>query len=363
VRPRRKLFAATGLGSMLVVEIVLVTPYLERASSALDKPDLRWLSVAVFTELVSMAAFARVQRRMLSAGGTRVSLRRIGALTYAANALSVTFPGGTALSSGYVFKRLRSWGATVPAAGFTIVASGLLSTLSFALLAVVGLAAAGGSAAGSVTVLAGAAALGVAVLLVRRRCTPALLVRVAGRGLTLSNRILHRAPQTGMAGLHRIVGELSAIRPRSRDWLAGLGFAGLNWVADLGCLVACFEAVDAGRFSLVLLLVAYLAGMGTAGLTVLPGGLGPVDAAMIFALTQGGVGAVPATAAVLLYRVISLALVVTLGWLIWAATWLADRRRSAPVTSPAAAAGRPAGSMSDRVGITAPPVALTAARC
>jgi putative heme transporter len=344
VSPRWKLAAVLGLGTALVVEIVLVTPYVERASSALDKPDLRWLSVAVFTELVSMAAFARVQRRMLSAGGTRVSLRRIGALTYAANALSVTFPGGTALSSGYVFKRLRSWGATVPAAGFTIVASGLLSTLAFALLAVVGLAVAGGSAAGSVVVLAAATLLGAAVLVVRRRCTPALVVRVAGRGLAVSNRLLHRSPEAGVAALHRIVSELSAIRPRSRDWLAGLGYAGLNWVADLGCLAACFEAVDAGRFSLVLLLVAYLAGMGTSSLTMLPGGLGPVDAAMIFALTQGGVNAVAATAAVLLYRVISLALVVALGWLIWAATWLADRRRPRSLVQPAAAAARPVSS-------------------
>ena len=87
--------------------------------------------------------------------------------------------------------------------------------------------------------------------------------------------------------------ELSAIKPRNRDWLAGLGFAELNWVADLACLAACCHAVGANGSSLLLVMVAYIAGMSTSGLSLLPGGLGVVDAAMIFALTQGGVSTVP----------------------------------------------------------------------
>ena len=157
-RAKWKLLAFVLLGAVLVAEVVLVAPYLERAWSALDRPDLRWLALAVVTELMSMGAFARVQRRMLSAGGARVPMCRMAALTYAANALSVSIPAGTALSSGYVFKRLRTWGATVPAAGFTIVASGLLSTLSFALLAVVCAVWAGNGGLGSLLVVAGAVA-------------------------------------------------------------------------------------------------------------------------------------------------------------------------------------------------------------
>jgi uncharacterized protein (TIRG00374 family) len=330
VRRRKwKLSAFAVLGAVLVAEIVLAVPYLERTSSALDSPDLRWLALALLTELMSMGAFARVQRRMLAAGGARVSMPRMAALTYAANAVSVTFPGGTALSSGYVFKRLRSWGATGPAAGFTIVASGLLSTLSFALLAVLGAVVAGRGGLGSLLVLAGAGAAVVVALIARQHHRPDLLVRVASRGLARANRIRHRAPDAGLGVLHRVAGELSAIRPRSRDWLAGFGFAGLNWVADLACLVASCHAVGATGSSLVLVMLAYLAGMSTSGLSLLPGGLGVVDAAMIFTLTQGGVSTVPATAAVLLYRLISLALVVGLGWLIWGATWLADHRRTA----------------------------------
>ena len=328
-----KIIVVGVLTGVLAIEIIFAAPYLARALSTIESPDGRWLTLAVLAELLSMGAFARVQRRMLRAGGARVPMRRMVSLTYAANAVSVSFPGGTALSSGYVFKRLRSWGATVPAAGFTILASGVLSTVSFALLAVVCAVLAGNGGLGSVLVVAGAALVVLAALITRRHHKPELLLRVAGRGLTRANRILHRTPETGIAGLQRIVRELSAIKPRSRDWLAGLGFAGLNWVADLACLAACCNAVGASGSSLVLVMVAYIAGMSSSGLSLLPGGLGVVDAAMIFALTQGGVSTTLATAGVLLYRLISFALVVSLGWVIWAATWLAERRAAGPVVA------------------------------
>ena len=82
---------------MLVVEGFILGPYLAKAGHAIASPDGRWLSGALFAELVSMAAFARVQRRMLLTGGSRVSVRSMVALTYAANAVSVTLPGGAAL--------------------------------------------------------------------------------------------------------------------------------------------------------------------------------------------------------------------------------------------------------------------------
>jgi uncharacterized membrane protein YbhN (UPF0104 family) len=102
------------LVTMLVVEGFVLGPYLARAGTALANPDLRWLAVAVVAELVSMGAFARAQRRMLITGGSRVSVGQMVALTYAANAVSVTLPGGAALSSAYVFRRLRSWGPPCP---------------------------------------------------------------------------------------------------------------------------------------------------------------------------------------------------------------------------------------------------------
>jgi hypothetical protein len=328
----RRVLVAVFAG-LLVLEIVLVWPYLERAADALTSPDLRWLTLAVVAELISMGAFARVQRRMLFAGGQRAPMRKMVALTYAANAVSVTFPGGTALSSGYVFRRLRSWGATGPAAGFTILASGVLSTVSFALLAVTCAVLAGSGALSSLLVVALIVVAASIALMLRRRRTD-VVWRVAGRGLVRTNRILHRTPDAGLAALQRFAREVSAIKPRLRDWLAGLGFASMNWVADLVCLVASCHAVGAGRSTLVLVMVAYVAGMSASSVSLLPGGFGVVDAAMIFALTSGGVGTVPATAGVLVYRLISVALIVVLGWLAWTVSWISERRSVAAVLDP-----------------------------
>jgi uncharacterized protein (TIRG00374 family) len=331
---RWRLAAFVVLAAMVVVEVVLVAPYFAPAMSDVYRSDLRWLALAVVSELLSMAAFARVQRRMLAAGGTRVRMRRMVALTYVANAVSVSLPGGVALSPGYVFKRLRSWGATVPAAGFTVVASGVLSTLSFALLAVVCAVVAGSGGLSSVVVSAGVGVAAIAVLGTRRHHKPDLLLRLTSRTLVRVNRILHRTPEAGLAGLRRTVAELAAVEPRHRDWLAGFGFAELNWVADLACLVACCHAVGADESSLLLVTVAYVAGKAASSISLVPGGLGVVDAAMIFALTQGGVSTLSATAGVLLYRLISFALVVAIGWLVWGVAWMGEHRGTADFRQP-----------------------------
>ena len=58
-----------GLTALLAVEITLLTPYLVRATDTLTEPNPWWLLVALAAEGMSMGAFARVQRRMLSAAG------------------------------------------------------------------------------------------------------------------------------------------------------------------------------------------------------------------------------------------------------------------------------------------------------
>ncbi|WP_375483982.1 YbhN family protein [uncultured Jatrophihabitans sp.] len=326
---------AIGLVVLLGVEITLVTPYLEKAADALTEPNPWWLLLALGAEGLSMGAFARVQRRMLSAAGQRVGIRSMINLTYAANALSVTFPGGTAISSGYVFKRLRSWGATVPAAGFTVVASGLLSLVGFAVLATFVGISAGDDLTSSVLVVLAALAVVVTTLVLRRRDPAAMVQRAVPISLRRVNRALRRRPDAGLAAVTRFTEGLFAIHPRHRDWLVGLGLAVLNWGADLVCLFACCEAVGADRATVGIVMVAYVAGMSASSISLLPGGVGIVDAAMVLALTSGGVSTVAATAGVVLYRLISFLLVVAVGWVAWISTWMIERRHGVA----AAAAG------------------------
>jgi uncharacterized protein (TIRG00374 family) len=319
---------------VLAIDIEVFRPYVGRAASALGHPNLWWLLIALVAELASMGAFAHVQHRMLSAGGARVPMRRLIVLTYAANAVSVTLPGGTALSSGYTFRRLRKWGASGSLASFTLISSGVLSTVSFALLGLVGGVMAGVQDTDPVVVAAGVLVVLVAVALVRRASRrPDALVHGAERLLAMANQMLRRDPDSGRARIVQFVDEFAQIKPRNLDWTAGLAYAALNWVADLACLVASCRAVGAHGATIDLAVIAYVAGMAVSSLSLLPGGLGVVDAAMILALTHGGLSPVSATAGVLLYRLISFVFIVVLGWVLWAGTWrlehgaVGERRR------------------------------------
>ncbi len=90
-----------------------------------------------------------------------------------------------------------------------------------------------------------------------------------------------------------------------------------NWVADLSCLLACCLAVGADDATLGVVLLAYLAGTSVSGISLVPGGLGVVDTALILILVGNGVGTAHATAAVLLYRALSLGFGLVVGWAAW----------------------------------------------
>ena len=314
---------------LLAAEFTLAEPYVSNAVGTLRHVDAGWVTLAVFTQVSSMMALTRVQRRMLASGGPRVSLARMASVVWAANAVSATLPAGSALSWQYNYRRLRRWGATVPAAGFTLLASGVLSTVTFAVLIVIGAAGSGlGTMLISAAVLVG---LGVpAVLLWRHRAegvTVSSMLLACGRASVVqSYRLVRRSPERALAALDKFVADLTAIRPSRRDWGVGFSLAALNWVADLGCFLACLAAVDVPKWTLGLALIAFVAGKSASSVTFLPGGLGVVDAAMVVALTAGGVPTAGATAGVVLYRMISLVLVVAIGWLAAAGSWYVDRR-------------------------------------
>ena len=82
------------------------------------------------------------------------------------------------------------------------------------------------------------------------------------------------------------------------------------------------------------LLTAYVAGMAASSLSLLPGGLGAVDAALVLGLVAGGSPAAVALSAVVLYRLISLVGVVVAGWVVHAVHQLRERP-----SSPAAFSG------------------------
>ena len=117
-------------------------------------------------------------------------------------------------------------------------------------------------------------------------------------------------------------------------WAAGFAFAVTNWLTDVVCLWACCRALGAEHTTISLALLAYVAGMAIAGLSLLPGGLGVTDVAIIAAFTHGGLSVTTATAAVLVYRLLSYVLIVAIGWLLWAAHHYAQHRLATGLRPP-----------------------------
>jgi uncharacterized protein (TIRG00374 family) len=234
---------------------------------------------------------------------------------------------------------MRDRGAGEVAGAWTLLAGGLVSASALAGLAVVAsllVGAATGAVALAVDVVLVAALVGVARLL-RRRPDRAV---VAGRRLLLrANAVLRRAPDRGAATLERWVGQLRSVRPGGRDWAVALTYGSGNWAFDAACLAAAAAAVGTRGLTLPVLLIAYSTGMAAAGISVLPGGIGLVDTAMVVAMVAGGVPAADALSAVLLYRLISLVAVVGAGWVVSAVAARRSRRPSSPPPDASGSAG------------------------
>jgi hypothetical protein len=299
---------------LVAVEVVAGRAYLGRAVRALGRAEPAWILLAVAAAVASMAQAARTQRRMLSATGTHVPIRSMLRLAFEANAINTTLPGGTAFSVAYAANRLRRFGATAAGAGFSLLASGLLSGLTFWLLALgYATVADGGSIVPLVLV---AVALAVLATVAWRR--PGSIGRLAPRAARGVAAVVERRRPGRLAGaLRSFAGDLDAVHPRGRDWAVGTAFATLNWLTDLGCLLICYVAVSGHRPAVLVAVAAYLAGMTVSSISVLPGGFGVIEVAMIVTFTAGGVDADDAGAAVLLYRLVSCVFVVAIGWAIW----------------------------------------------
>jgi hypothetical protein len=143
-------------------------------------------------------------------------------------------------------------------------------------------------------------------------------------------------------GFTAFLRDLSRVQPSRRDWATGFGYAEVNWLADPACLLACCQAVGATRVGLAAGTAAYLVGMTASSLSVLPGGLGAVEGAMIVVFASSNVDLLTATAAVVLYRVISMVLVVAVGWVAFGLMRRSDKVRGVDDQGETAAEVQPA---------------------
>jgi len=274
--------------------------------------------------------FARQQRALLLAMSVRMSMPRAMAVTYARSAISISMPAGPALSAGFAFQQYRRAGADKDVAAAAMLLSNFLSFVGISVLYLTGaLALVAQSPArawhehgGTLVTLAVGAVVAVGLgLLVRRWASAA-----APRTHEETDAEPSRAAAIWRAVRRAVSDTVAAGRGVAPSALAlATGFAVLNWLTDLLCLVAAAHAfglpVDIGTIASI-----YLGVQVVRQIPLTPGGIGLVETGLLAGLATAGAPGAAAAATVLTYRLLSCWLIIPVGGL----AWLGLRRPTEP---------------------------------
>ncbi|MDO5076736.1 MAG: YbhN family protein [Corynebacterium sp.] len=274
------------------------------------------LALGVVCSVLSLTAMAEVMRTLLGAGGTHPTLRDTTSLTFAANALSSSFPGGAAISTVMQFQVMRQWRASPLLISWFIVFSGALSTVWLIALGVGAVALQGADFRLSSMVLPLVGMLMLAGLMWWITNHPEPVARFAERALPPLLRLApRRAPALEDITAH--IYQLEAVRlTRFRfGWAACCSLS--NWLLDAATLSLALWAITDTPPAFGAVLLAFITSKIVGSTNLTPGGLGPVDGALVGTLIATGVASPDALGAAILYRAISLGLITACGWVIY----------------------------------------------
>ncbi|MCU1467616.1 MAG: rane protein of unknown function [Actinomycetia bacterium] len=279
--------------------------------------DWAWLPLAVAAEAASMAAFARTQRRLIRAGGTNLHLGSVMAITYAGNAISVSLPlAGPETATGFIYRSYSRLGVDPAVAGWALAMSGGFSSLAFALV-LAGGALASGSTSGMTLGLVGAAIsllLTVTVLTALRSSGARRRLNwLVAHVIAASRKLVGRPGPEAADALDPFLDRVASLRLPRLQYAEVMVLAVWNWLADCLCLAFSIRAIGV-NVPWQGLVLAYGAGMAAASFGLTPGGLGVVEAVLSASLVALGIKGQSALAAVLVYRLVSFWLVMTVGW-------------------------------------------------
>jgi uncharacterized protein (TIRG00374 family) len=285
----------------------------------LGHPHWTWIPVALALEGLSMATFAAMQRRLLTAGGKRIRRRPMMATIFAANALSVSVPlAGPELGAAFTFQRFKKLGADTSLASWTLLFGGLVSWVGAIVVLGVGGALRGNVIVTGAAVFAALVALAAGVAL-RAAVGHSHLHRSAERPVVWVIRrvspYLSRPVEDPHAAINGWIEGLQSLRLSKSAWSEVGGWGLCNWLTDAGVLAVSLLAIGASVPWHSLLLVYGLA-MVVGSLGITPGGIGLVEGTLCLGLVGAGLPAALALAAVLLYRLVSFWLVMATGWLV-----------------------------------------------
>ncbi len=272
---------------------------------------------AVGVSFASIMAMAEVMRLLLDAGGTPVPLRRATAITLASNSWSTSLPGGPAFSAVLAYQVQRSWGASRLLCGWFLVLSSAVSTMWLVVLGVAGVFFLG------VDVNVWSLLLTLTLMTVLSWAVwwaanhPGTLGEWARGLLPRLNRMLGRTPEAGVEEAVSQIRQLKSVHLSPWRFSLVAGWSLLNRIFDALTLFLCVWAVTGSAPTVAGVLLAYTTAKLAGSAQVTPGGLGTVEAAIIASLVAAGMTAVDATAAAVVYRLVSFVFITAVGWVVY----------------------------------------------
>jgi putative heme transporter len=323
-RPRRRWRATVQIaGTVAVAGGAGWAVYRERATLSAGLRVLAahvepgWVVACILAQFLSMVFFALLQQRLLKAGGARLTVPWILSTAYLANAVAVAVPViGSGMAATYAYQQLRERRVDPVIARAALALAGVVSTVGFAAVVVTGAVLSGNplaAASALASTLACVAILATVLAALRSPAGRSRLRRLTSWLLRTAQRTVRRPHgdpgQLAAAAMER----LSLFRLSPGTIALAFTWGTLNWAADAGCLILSVTAIGApvpwGG-----ILLAWSAGQGAASFSPTPGGIGVVEVAMTAALVAVGLAPAYAFAAVLLYRILAMKGLVTLGW-------------------------------------------------
>jgi uncharacterized protein (TIRG00374 family) len=314
---RRSLLAALAV-AVLIGVIVVERHTLAKSLHVLAHLNWAWFLLALGSEAISLVSFGLSRKLLLQVNGRPARLSLVMAITYAANALSISVPfAGAELAVVFSYRQFRRHGVDAATTGWMLAVSAIFSTSALALLLVIGalagsasLASAAGFLGAFVFIVPGAAVL----LALRFEDIRRLLHRVIAWLVGLSRSVLG-VPAHGVDGLDEFLDRVASLRLPWPRYVEVFGLAVLNWVADCGALACAIRATGQPvPWHSLLLVYGAGAAVGSTGLT--PGGFALVELALTAALTAAGLHRSSALAAVLTYRLVNFWLILIGGWIL-----------------------------------------------
>jgi len=269
---------------------------------------------AVIGAFGAIFAMAAVMMILLNVDAPRTNMMRTVALTLGSNAWSTSVPGGPALSAWLTYRVQRSWGASNGLCGWFFVISGALSTVWMVLIGLVAVVFLGASL--SVTTLVSTLALTLLVIAGMFWAT---------RNPDILTRWARYLPPSVRDRVTNVIQQVSQIRMSTGQFVTAAFFSLCNRLLDLVVLFFCVWAVlgtppgtqpGLNEASLMGVTLAFIMTKLAGAAQVTPGGVGTVEAAAAASLVAAGMSLVDATAATLIYRIISFVLITAIGWVV-----------------------------------------------